>query len=105
MRTGLVYRKIILGFFALLLISSVEAIDDPTRPPSFNVGPAKSASTVNKGPRWVLRSTLVSPERRTAVINNRVVSLGDRVRGATVVEINSSRVRLQSGGAEITLVI
>jgi len=101
-----VFRRLtIIGFLMLALISHAQAISDPTRPPGLNSVPARSNTTVRKGPRWVLKSTLISPQRRSAVINNRVVSLGDRVKGATVVDINPSSVRLRSGGAYITLVM
>ncbi|NOX43993.1 MAG: hypothetical protein GXP19_09715 [Gammaproteobacteria bacterium] len=87
------------------VLPTLAAIDDPTRPPGLNSVPARPASMVKKGPRWVLSSTLVSPERRAAVINDRVVVLGDRVAGATVVKIEPSTVHLRSGGNDVTLVL
>jgi len=105
MKDGLVFKqKIIIGLFMFVFVLSVQAASDPTRPPGLNSAPAR-VTTVKKGPRWVLTSTLVSPVRRSAVINNRVVVLGDRVRGATVVEISPSRVRLRSGSSDVTLVM
>lgn len=118
MRNGLVFSRVfsrglsrvssrvtIIGFLMLVWVLPVQAIFDPTRPPGLSSVPATAARAVEKGPRWVLKSTLVSPQRRTAVINDRVVGLGDRVRGATVIEISPSRVRLRSRGADITLVM
>jgi len=97
-------RKILIGLLMFVFVLSVQAMGDPTRPPGLNLVSARVA-TVKKGPRWVLTSTLVSTERRSAVINNRVVVLGDRVRGATVIEILPSRVRLRSGSSDVTLVM
>jgi len=105
MKDGLVFeRVIIIGFSITVLMFPVQAANDPTRPPGLNLVPIKTG-TVRKGPRWVLTSTLVSSERKSAVINNRVVGLGDRVKGATVVAITPSRVRLRSGGVDVTLVM
>jgi hypothetical protein len=87
------------------ILPAPAAIDDPTRPPGLNSVPERPTRLVKKGPRWVLSSTLVSPERRAAVINDRIVSLGDHVAGATVVKIEPSKVRLRSGGRDVTLVL
>ena len=92
-------------FFLLFLTSPLQAMEDPTRPPT-----AKATSTYvpgkkSKGPRWTLHSTLVSSDRRTAVINNRVVSQGDRINGATVVSIQPLAVRLRDKDREVTLVM
>lgn len=93
------------GLVMLALVMPVQAaVDDPTRPPGLNSAPRVTSSST-KGPRWVLKSTLVSAERKTAVINNRVVGIGDRVRGATVVQIEPFKVRLRSGGSEVTLLM
>lgn len=89
----------------LLWAAPVFALEDPTRPPGAEV---QRSSVVNKKirrTRWKLTSTLVSAGRRTAVINDRVVSPGERIRGATVVSIQPSSVRLREKGREITLVM
>ena len=88
-----------------LVVSAQTVLQDPTRPPSASDATHYVAPKAVGRPRWSLSSTLVSTERRTAVINNKVVSQGDRVNGATVVSIDSSSVRLRAGGREITLVM
>jgi hypothetical protein len=100
-----------LSIFALCYLCSLAlplqaSLDDPTRPPlghpvNTNSGAKKKIS----GPRWILNSTLVSPQRRSAVINDQVVAKGDRVDGAVVVEIEPNRVRLNANGREVTLVM
>ena len=122
MRDGLVFKRneilkvkvkasfgarlfLLVLFFLLFLTSPLQAMEDPTRPPT-----AKATSTYvpgkkSKGPRWTLHSTLVSSGRRTAVINDRVVSQGDRINGATVVSIQPSAVRLRDKGREVTLMM
>jgi hypothetical protein len=82
------------------------AMDDPTRPPTADTKISHVVKTKkSQRPRWVLTSTLVSAGRRTAVINDRVVSRGDRVNGATVVNIQPATVRLRARGRDVTLVM
>jgi len=96
---------IVVSAITLLLIMPLQAaLEDPTRPPTImstvSVSPEKT-----RRPRWVLTSTLVSVQRRTAVINDTVVSRGDRINGARVMSILPSMVRLRAGGRDITLMM
>ena len=54
---------------------------------------------------YILTSTLVSKNRTVAVINNRAVTIGDKVGKATVVEINPALVLLKSGKRNIKLAL
>ncbi len=92
---------------ASLLISGVvpaAPLDDPTRPPVAQQ-PNKAHKAVHKPIRWTLNSTLVSVQRRAAVINDRVVGVGEKINGARVVEILPMAVRLRYNGRDITLVL
>jgi len=93
---------LLMMFLALPASASQE---DPTRPPSANVVTQRPAVMKKTTTRWVLSSTLVSTGRRSAVINNRVVSRGDRINGAVVMDIQPARVRLRTRGREITLLM
>jgi hypothetical protein len=73
-------------------------IPDPTRPSGWHDG---GGSTVNQG--LVLQGTTISASRRIAVINGQRLAVGDRVQGATVVEVLPFQVRLQRAGRDITL--
>ena len=113
MRGGSVFKRIhlvksILRSVALLMllwISPLQAMEDPTRPPTGKATSSYVGAPKSHAVRWTLHSTLVSSERRTAVINDRVVSQGDRINGATVVSIQPSSVRLRNKGREMTLVM
>ena len=48
---------------------------------------------------WVLQSVLLSPERRYAIINGEILSLGESVAGAELVAIREGEVTLRAGGA------
>jgi len=60
---------------------------------------------VQPAPRrnWVLSSTLVGSARRVAVINDRLVSVGDSVLGAEVIDIGARSARLRYAGQELVL--
>ncbi|MHB1240405.1 MAG: hypothetical protein ACYC18_07870 [Gammaproteobacteria bacterium] len=75
-------------------------LKDPTRPPDFRYSAVRSASGP---PPWNLTSTLISPTRRVAVINNRAVEIGDRVDSAQVVAIEAGSVQLRGGEGEFTV--
>jgi MSHA biogenesis protein MshK len=74
---------------------------DPTRPPDSLRAVAPPASEEPGALR--LRSILVSPERRVAVISGRRVQVGDRIGGADVVSISSTTVQLRGPGGRVTL--
>lgn len=98
----------------IIPVSSLADMADPTRPMFLRKKPVsvpkkRAVSHVSSptAPRevYTLTSTLVSKQRTVAVINNHVVAVGDRVGSATVVAIESSRVKLRMGGRDITLVL
>lgn len=81
--------------------AGANALPDPTRPPDFAVSGKRAASS---GPaRPVLRSTLVSPERKSAVISGKRVRVGDTFQGAVITDISAYEVRMSKGGRETTL--
>ena len=51
----------------------------------------------------VLQSTLVAPNRKSAIISGETVKVGDKYRGAVVTEITAYEVRLSKGGRETSL--
>ncbi len=84
---------------------------DPTQPPMVNNKILKPASKVSpkitviekKIPGWVLRSTLISSDRKTAVINNKVLSVGEKVDGAKLINILPGKVKIRVKGRVKTL--
>ncbi|GAB4303394.1 MAG: hypothetical protein Kow0096_25430 [Thiohalomonadaceae bacterium] len=93
-------RTLLPFLLSFLVAGAAAALDDPMRPPgsaAFSAGAASGAS------QFVLSSTLIARERRSAVINGRSVGVGDHVDGARVIEIQPSQVRLQHQGRRLTL--
>lgn len=76
---------------------------DPTRPAFLGGGVKASRDT--KAAAWTLTSTLISPERRVAVINHRVVQVGQTVDGAKLVAVEPGKALLRRGNKNIQLTL
>ena len=74
---------------------SAQVLGDPTRPPNFSGLSLGAAAATPSGP--VLQSIVLSPRRRLALIDGKLIGIGDRVGGATLVAIEIDSVRLQEG--------
>jgi MSHA biogenesis protein MshK len=80
-----------------------QALADPMRPPATpGPSPAEGAGDAGKAAAR-LQSVLISPARRVAVIDGRVVRLGERVGDARLVAISESQVVLQRASGRETL--
>ena len=81
-------------------LAAAQALRDPTRPAIFSSRTGEGA-IVSRGrdAEWVLQSVLLSPERRYAIINGEVLTLGGSVAGAELVAIREGEVTLRAGGA------
>jgi MSHA biogenesis protein MshK len=81
-------------------LAAAQALRDPTRPAIFP-GRTGEGGIVSRGrdAEWVLQSVLLSPERRYAIINGEVLTLGGSVAGAELVAIREGEVTLRAGGA------
>jgi MSHA biogenesis protein MshK len=78
--------------------SPAQVLNDPTKPPaSTSLSPEEAAPGEAAVAPSRLQSVLISPSRRTAVIDGRAVTIGDRVGDATLVAIAPSEVILQRG--------
>jgi MSHA biogenesis protein MshK len=79
---------------------SAQQLRDPTRPPNFAAARPEAAEAPSD---LVLQTVLVSPERRNATVNGRLVRVGDTVSGMRVIEIRESTVVLRGPGEQRTL--
>lgn len=95
-------NRIIIALFAMTIIPPVFAADapiaDPMRPPTATIGAAASGA-----PQWHVTGILVSQGRRLAMVNNRLLGVGDRVNGARIKAIYANAVELDIGGRAITV--
>ena len=88
------------------LADDTEVLRDPTRPynaRSVAVAPGGGSRSGSSGvASFRVTAIFTSDMRRIAVVNGRRVTEGDKVDGATVVEILTDRLRLNLGGKAIT---
>ncbi len=96
MSDAFAYRALTCAFILAALPAAAGELADPTRPGY--LPPATAPATGVRAPSWRVESIIVSPGRRLAVINGRVVAVNDRVGGARVVEITPYEVRLEYQG-------
>ncbi|MFH1045196.1 MAG: hypothetical protein V1796_09205 [Pseudomonadota bacterium] len=93
--------------FMLLFVAALAAttafgqtLRDPTRPPSFFEPVREGEPGASQGP--VLRSVIVSPGRKRALIDGRTYAVGDKVGEAKLIAISASEVTLrESGGNKV----
>ncbi|MHB8415314.1 MAG: hypothetical protein ACYDB1_08035 [Acidiferrobacteraceae bacterium] len=83
---------VLVVLFAMVRLSTASMVD-PTRP---NFG-------TNVRPGYRLESVLVSPVRRTAMINGRRLAVGGRIGRARVVHIDDRGVQLMRDGKIVRL--
>ena len=103
MRDVTLFTAVMLSFLGY---STVCATDDPMRPiPRPDSVQRAPVAAPAPAPRrdWVLTSTLVGNTRRVAVINDRLVSVGDEVLGARVIGIDARSAQLRYEGQELVL--
>lgn len=95
-------ERLVRSTLLIALVSCAGAVaagtlHDPLRPPAVFSNPV---AATRSAPSWQLASTLVAGDQRSAVINGRVLGLGDRVDGAEVVDIQPGAVRLRRSDRE-----
>ncbi len=84
-------------------VSGQELLADPTRPAAA-LGSGAGGGAAASGPaKWTLTSTLIAPHRRVAVINGRVMQVGQKIDGAELVAVESGSVLLRRAGQRIEL--
>ena len=104
-----------LGFFGVGAIASARELRDPMQPPPFALQKFREAKWAGK-PKPVkpqaikprpkplqLTSILFSAERKIAIIDNQMLSLGDSIRGAQLVGLTRESARLVRKGKVINL--
>ncbi|BBO74769.1 hypothetical protein DSCW_21860 [Desulfosarcina widdelii] len=95
---------IVAGAMLLVVGSPVfggEPLRDPTRPPA--TGSGKTIQDGQNPLKWRLTATIIGPERRVAVINDRALQIGQNIDGAVLVAVEAGSARLVHGGREMQL--
>lgn len=104
-----------LGFFGVGAIASAQELRDPMQPPPFALQkfreakwaskpkPARAQVTKPRPEPLQLTSILFSAERKIAIIDNQMLAVGDRIRGAELVRLTRESARLVRKGKVINL--
>lgn len=103
-----------LGFFGVGAIASAQELRDPMQPPPFALQKfrqakwakqpkPKTAPTKEKAKPLQLTSILISPKRKVAIIDDQMLTVGDRIRGAKLVRLTRESARLVRQGKVINL--
>ena len=104
-----------LGFFGVGALAKAEELRDPMQPPAFALqkfrqakwsgkpAPTKSSVSKPKPKPMQLTSILISPNRKIAIIDDQMLGIGDRIKGAELVGLTRSSARLKRKGKVINL--
>jgi hypothetical protein len=104
-----------LGFFGVGALAKAEELRDPMQPPAFALQkfrqakwsgkptPTKSSVSKPKPKPMQLTSILFSPDRKIAIIDDQMLAVGDRIRGARLIKLTRISARLVRKGKVINL--
>ncbi|MCL4315789.1 MAG: general secretion pathway protein GspB [Gammaproteobacteria bacterium] len=77
-----------------------ERLSDPTKPPEYQ----EVSAGIGAEPQWSLKSILISPTRRSAILNGRVVKKGEQLdQEVTVLDILPGSVLLKGAEGEFSV--
>ena len=96
LRSAIVISVGLLGFCSAL---AADGLKDPTQRPA----PATADRGVVQPRELNLEAILQSAERYVAIVDGKIVRVGDRVGNATIEEITTDSVRYSRGGREHTI--
>jgi hypothetical protein len=97
-----------MNVLALGMISALAAADtgsmlpDPTRPYAFATT-IQAETLPAEGVQWRLSGVRIREGEKSAILNGKVVRIGDRLAGATIVEVNPADVVLTQDGQRIVV--
>jgi hypothetical protein len=106
-----------LGFFGVGALASAQPLIDPMQPPPYALQkmreakrvasplPAKKVVAKPKSEPLRLTSIIFSTQRKLAIIDDQMLAIGDRIRGAELVELTRNSARLLRKGKVINLTL
>ena len=99
----MVCKKSVIGFLLLPFLVSASYADskikDPMQPPGKDYVAIGNAPKTDQG--WYVSEILISPQRRLAVVNGRVVKVGSLINGARISAIYGNAVELNVNGKKV----
>jgi len=103
------------AFFGFTTLASAQELRDPMQPPPFALqkfreakwaGKTTTTKTKTEKPKQKplqLTSILYAKDRKIAIINDQMLAVGDRIRGAQLVKLTRATARLVHKGKVINL--
>ena len=89
----------------LALPAAAETANDPMRPPGKALTAGAKAGKKAVSERYRLDSIIIGPERRQAIINGRLLGLGESIDGSKLIEVQATQVTLQVAGKPYVLTL
>ncbi len=86
--------------FLVPVFSAQDRVKDPMRPADYSRAPVKKGT---KDSGWQVSAILVSEGRRLAMVNNRLLSVGQTVNGARIKAIYGNAVELDVNGRSLLI--
>jgi hypothetical protein len=93
-------------FSLTLSVNSVVAaplLVDPTRPSDYKITIEQKVVKKAKPAKWELKTTLIDPYQKIAIINDQQLVIGEIINGAELIEIGHHHVKLRYQAEFITL--
>ena len=104
--------KIVTGIYILLLVMPgiftpvklfAESLPDPTRPANYSDMPEVSTQLPKELINWKVRAIRSSETGRNAIVNGKLVKVGDEIDSATIVDITTNTVVLSHDSKRVVL--
>lgn len=89
----------LMGIQMLVMPDAVAALRDPTMP----YANASTEGTSSNEDSYVLQSILISPMRKLAMINGKLVGVGSEIQGARILVISKNHVVLLVSGRKVII--
>lgn len=83
--------------------SFTESLPDPTRPTNYSSRPISVEEVPQEFINWDVRAIRSSEGGRNAIVNGRLVKVGDEIDSATIVDITANTVVLDHGRQQLVL--
>lgn len=96
---------LLFSIVAITFSVRAEILTDSARPPHYQAPVTNTPCQLDVDQTWALNSTLISPQRKLAVINGKMLAIGEEISGATVTAIDHQSIELTIDDAKTVLTL
>lgn len=101
-RPGL-HTILITGVMFFPVMAATQGLPDPTRPASYTGRLQNTSDLPQELVNWDVRAIKRSGDKRNAIVNGKLVNIGDEIDSATIIDITENSVVLDYGRKELVL--